>query len=268
MGNICNKSPVDIRIRDNSPDNLRWEITKSNERSAKNPTRYICCENEAILNDYEFVECSCNSNCWCKKHSCKGHYRIKAIEFEQFLKTYMSLWTPLRPKKSDWKKLKFIGAVQNATPFNGRQKKAIKPLRWLQEKWRELLDLVRAINMCGLCEQSLPAIEEVIRLYEVEGDTNIYEAKMWSQLFYDCIVPFDTDSGKRLPKAGYHDPKKQFMTSNRELFCDLRAFSERECMTIEDIRSLDEPWIVISSLAKPVGGQPLSRVIDKMFYAP
>ena len=232
---------------------LRRVIRESNEQSAIGTQQYITWENQAILNDYEFVECSCDRNCWCKRHSCPGHYRIRATSSDEFLQTYVKLWVPPKARQN------VMNAVQRGASFNGRQRNAVEPLRWLQSNWSNVLDYVRGYNRCGLCDSPLPAIE---------GVTNLYQAKMWSQLFYDCIVPFDTRSRTRLIKAGYPDPTKHFMSTNHELFRDLRVFSERAGMDIGGIRNLDVPWNVVIDLRRPAGGQPLSRVVDKMFYAP
>ncbi len=243
MGDIC----------DWSPDRLQQIIRESNEQSARGSQQYIVWENYAILNDYEFIACPCDESCWCKRHSCIGHYRIKAIAFDEFLETYVKLWAPPRAREN------IKNAVTRGTPFNGRQKNAVKPLRRLRSNWSGVLARAREHNKCGLCDSSPPIIEDV---------TNLYQAKMWSQLFYDCIIPFDTKSKTRLRKAGYPDPTRHFISTNYELFGDLRKLSERTGMDIGGVRNLDAPWGVVTYLEKPLGGQPLSRVVDKMFYAP
>ncbi len=55
---------------------------------------------------------------------------------------------------------------------------------------------------------------------------------------------------------------------NRELFSDLKKLSVAFGMGVDDIRNFDSPWEIVSHLEKPSGGQPLSRILDKMFYAP
>jgi hypothetical protein len=243
MGDICNESL----------DKIRQVIRESNERSSRGSQQYIVWENSAILSNYEFFPCPCDEFCWCKRHSCTGHYRIKAITFDEFLETYVKLWVPPRAREN------IKNAVILGAPFSGRQKNAIKPLRWLRSKWSDVLARARGHNTCGLCDSSLPVIDDV---------SNLYQAKMWSQLFYDCIVPFDSKSKTQLTKAGYADPTRHFISTNDMLFGDLRKLSERTCMDIGDIRNLDAPWDVVAYLEKPSGGQPLSRVLDKMFYAP
>jgi hypothetical protein len=98
--------------------------------------------------------------------------------------------------------------------------------------------------------------------------SNLYEAKMWSQLFYDSIVAFDTRSKRELKMAGYSDPAQDFLGMNRELFDDLRKLSETHDLGVPGLRQLDSPGRVDPQLQEPVGGQPLSRVIDKIFYRP
>jgi hypothetical protein len=155
--------------------------------------------------------------------------------------------------------------VLEGTPFNGHERNAIKPLKWLQENWSSILDEVRSYEKCGLCDPAVRLDDHVSNGYEV---SNLYAGKMWSQLFYDSLVPFDSKSRARIKSAGYSDPTKAFFAMNRELFRDLRTLSEDHKLGVPDIRQLDSPWMVVPQLPVPVGGQPLSRVVDKIFYSP
>ncbi len=229
MGDICN----------GTPDTLRQVIRESNEQSSRGSQQYIVWENQAILNDYEFIACPCDESCWCKRHSCTGHYRIKAIAFDEFLKTYVKLWLPPRAREN------VKNAVLLGIPFNGRQRNAVKPLQRLRNNWSAVLARARRHSKCGLCDSPLPVVEDV---------TNLYQAKMWSQLFYDCIVPFDTKSKARLTKAGYANPTRHFKSTNCMLFSDLRKLSERTGIDIREVRNLDAPWGVLTYLEKPSGG--------------
>jgi hypothetical protein len=175
------------------------------------------------------------------------------MAFDQFLETYARIWIPPKAREN------VKNAVLFGTPFNGRQRNAVKPLRWLNSNWSNVLVRVRGYTKCGLCDSSFPAIGDV---------TNLYQAKMWSQLLYDSVVPFDTKSKAQIKRAGYSDPTKDFTAMNRELFGDLRRLSQDSGMKVESVRNLDCPWDVITHLEKPIGGQPLSRVLDKVFYAP
>jgi hypothetical protein len=165
VGDIC-RWPI---------DRLREVITESNKQSAKGSQKYVIWENSAIRTDYEFIACPCDESCWCRYHSCTGHYRIKQITFDEFLETYVKLWIP--PKARE----KIKNAVYFGTPFKGRQRNAVNPLQWLKSNWSDVLTLVRRHNKSGLCDSVFPVGKDI---------KNLYEAKMWSQLLYDCIVPF------------------------------------------------------------------------------
>jgi hypothetical protein len=91
---------------------------------------------------------------------------------------------------------------------------------------------------------------------------------MWSQLFYDALVPFDTESRKKIKRAGYPDPIPNFFAMNTELFLDLRRLAEAHGLGVPGVRQLDSPSAVVPGLASPTNGQPLSRVVDKIFYSP
>jgi len=243
MGDILDKSPQDIIST----------IRESNEKSKVGTQRYLFGENKAIQADFEFINCGCTEDCWCKKNGCTGHYRIREINFNQFLETYLLLWIPPNARDNVKK------AVLNDRPFYGRQRNAIPYLQWLMFNWDETLSNVRKHMKCGLCDNGVPAG------YLVE---NLYQAKMWSQLFYDSLVPFDSKSLHRIIRAGYTNPLKDFTQMNREIFIDLRQLASKNNLDVVRLRSLDKPWIVEPKLASIRNGQPLSRVLDKMFYNP
>jgi hypothetical protein len=165
------------RISSLSPEEIRKRIEESNLASYKSRAQYVCWENRALRSDYEFIDCPCGPECWCKHRGCLGHYRIKEISFKQFVETYVNLWTPKNAREN------IKSAVLTGKPFRGRQRNAIPALRWLHQNWSASLAKARGCNKCGLCDPNI----------SIDGSvTNLYEAKMWSQLFYDVLVPFDT----------------------------------------------------------------------------
>ena len=234
-----------------SPDVIRRKIAESNKRSAQGTQDYLGGENRAIHCDYAFMPCSCNESCWCRHNFCSGHYRIKEIPFDRFLGTYISLWIP--PKARENIRL----AVLFGTPFNGRQAGAIQPLQWLRKNWSSVLARVRSYDECGLCDTAPRGPSSV---------AGLYEAKMWSQLFYDSLIPFDTESRRQIKRAGYPDPEKSYKMMNKAMFRDLRMVSEKYRLDVDAIRQLDMPEEELSQLRSSPGGQPLSRVLDKLFY--
>ena len=234
-------------------EELKKTIEESNRSSYSGVQKYILLENEAIQNDYEFIKCGCKEDCWCRRNGCEGHYIIKEIEFEQFLDTYTRLWAPPNARRNIKK------AVLFNRPFEGRQKKSIPHLQRLMKNWVDILKRVRAHNKCGLCDNGIPLGIFI---------QDLYHAKMWSQLYYDSVVPFDTDSRKRIIHNGYTDPEKDFSIMNKELFADLKKLVLGNNMNIIDIRNLDKPWTIDQELNLIKNGQPLSRVLDKIFYTP
>ena len=242
-----------------TPDQIRRLIRGSNIASAQGSQEYVVWENRAIRADYEFITCGCAAECWCKRNGCNGHYRLKKVTFDEFLATYINLWIPPKARRN------VKDAVLKGTTFNGHQRNAIRPLKWLQVNWSSILDKVRSYDKCGLCDPAMHLDDYVSNCYGVQ---NLYAGKMWSQLFYDSVVPFDWKSRARIKRAGYSDPTKAFFAMNRELFDDLRRFSENHGLGVPSIRQLDSPWIVIPQLPLPASGQPLSRVLDKIFYSP
>jgi hypothetical protein len=190
------------------PDEIRRVIRASNVASAQGSQEYVVWENRAIRSDYEFMACTCGNGCWCSRHACNGHYRIKEITFDEYLSTYVSLWIPPRSRRN------VKDAVLKGTTFNGHQRNAIWPLKWLQTNWSSVLGEVRRYDKCGLCDPAVPLDDYLRSRYEVD---NLYAGKMWSQLFYDSLVPFDWKSKAKIKRAGYSDPTMAFFAMNREL---------------------------------------------------
>jgi hypothetical protein len=240
-------------IRYKIVNELKETIDESNRHSASGSQKYVYWENKAIKSDYEFIDCECEDVCWCRENGCIGHYRIKKIDFDQFLNTYLHLWVPPKARNN------VRNAVLYGSPFNGRQRNAIPYLQWLMQSWQDTLKRVQKHNKCGLCDNGIP---EGIFAH------NLYEAKMWSQLFYDSTVPFDSKSRLKITQAGYTNPLNDFTKMNKELFTDLKFFASRNNLNISELRQLDKPWSIAQELAPIECGQPFSRVLDKIFYSP
>jgi hypothetical protein len=240
-------------IRYKTVKELRETIKESNKDSISGSQRYVYWENKAIQSDYEFIDCECEDDCWCKRNGCIGHYRIREIEFDQFLNTYVHLWVPPKARNN------VRDAIFYGISFNGRQRNAIPHLQWLMRNWNDTLKRVRKHSKCGLCDNGIPA-----GIFA----NNLYQAKMWSQLFYDSAVPFDSKSRSKITQSGYTNPLNDFTKMNRELFTDLRYSASRNNMDIVELRKLDRPWSIAQELVPIKNGQPLSRVLDKIFYSP
>lgn len=236
-----------------SVDEVRNAIRQSNWHALKKSQRYLISEDQALRSDYEFIACPCVEACWCKGHACHGHYRVRETSFERFLQTYALLWMP--PGRRDG----LQRAVLNNAPFNGRGRKAIVPLQWLRLNWSEILRSVRRYDRCGLCDSSPPIAPR-------DGEFTLWDSKIWSQLLYDSVVPFDYNSLGQIRRAGYST--RDFVAMNTELFGDLRSLSDSCGLTIEALRNLDSPWELCPDYERRIAGQPLSRIIDKIFYSP
>ncbi len=241
-------------IADSSLDKIREAIRNSNKQAAQGRPQYLIWEDRALHSDYEFIACPCGGLCWCKRNGCGGHYRLKEVTFERFLETYATLWTPNRRALRQ--------AVLGGIRFKGRGQNAVEPLQWLSERWPSILGDVRRYDKCGLCDSSAPPLVTRVGIF------NLWDAKIWSQLYYDSLIPFDYESKRKIKNAGYPDPTIDFLATNRELFGDLRKFSDSHGLGVRGLRDLDSPWTVEPQYRKSSVGQPLSRVVDKIFYIP
>jgi len=173
--------------------------------------------------------------------------------FDQFLSSYLFLWIPDRARDG------VEDAVMSDGSINGRQRNAVFYLQRLRASWNKAINTARNHKRCGICDGGVPRLPSI---------RNLYEAKIWSQLFYDSCVPFDTCSKREIVRAGYTSPLCDYSAMNRELFADLRTLAEKHSLTVLGIRQLDAPARVVLGLTALPHGQPLSRVIDKVFYAP
>lgn len=234
-------------------DEIVETIAASNRQSAGKSQRYVIHESAVIRSDYDFVACDCPPICWCRKHACAGHFVLKAITFEHFLDSYALLWLPPQARNG------VKSAVLEGTPFDGRPRNSVAFLRELRENWPGRLSQARAYRKTGLCDGGVP---------EGIGVSNLYEAKIWSQLFYDSLIPFDTAARGRMVRAGYTNPLAYYSRTNQEMFADLRTLAHDLNLDLPGIRALDTPWNDVPGLAVLPYGQPLSRILDKIFYKP
>ena len=101
---------------------------------------YLFSENQAIQSNYELINCRCEDDCWCKRNGCVGHYRIREIDFDHFLNTYVRLWVPQNSRYN------VKNAVLHSIPYNGRQRNAIPHLQWLKGKLNSFLEKCRIIQ--------------------------------------------------------------------------------------------------------------------------
>jgi hypothetical protein len=207
---------TDPPISSRSLDEIRRVIWESNKASVQGTQEYLVGENRAIHSAYDFTTCRCGDECWCKRNACVGHYRLKEVAFDEFLATYLTLWIPPKARRN------VKDGVLEGAQFNGHERNAIPPLKWLQENWSTVLETVTTYDRCGLCDPTVRLEDHVSNYYEVN---NLYAGKMWSQLFYDSLVPFDWNSRAGIKRAGYADPTKAFFETSRELFRDLRRLS-------------------------------------------
>jgi hypothetical protein len=152
-----------------SPDQVRRVIRDSNKASTQGTQKYVVWENRAIRSDYDFITCRCGDECWCHRNACAAHYRLKRVTFDEFLATFVTLWIPPGNRTN------MKDAVLEGAPFNGRERNAIRPLKWLQENWSSVLDEVSSYDKCGLCDPAVPLEDHLSNGYEVN---NLYVGKM------------------------------------------------------------------------------------------
>ena len=157
-----------------APHMIRRTIEESNQHSASCSQRYVFWENKAIRNDYEFVSCECTEACWCRKNKCNGHYKIREIDFDHFLDTYVHLWVPPKARESVRR------AVLGGRTLGGRQQKAITQLQA-----RFYLDAFFLRGVLVRClEPYLQAHGLALRKYPAG---KVFSIELWPGCFYRSL---------------------------------------------------------------------------------
>ncbi|MBD3342454.1 MAG: hypothetical protein GF353_25365 [Candidatus Lokiarchaeota archaeon] len=235
------------------PDSLKVLIRTSNYWASLNENRYPLAMNHALNGFYKFIECPCSENCTCKKLGCEGHWVIDPkISYSKYLNHFLECFVHYKIREN----------VKNNNIEKGRGKNAVAAINFFKEKW-ETISLQN--SKCLICDDWLSKYwKNELNTLPIKSD-HIYHAKWISLLNIDTFIPIDNGSAK-LFKRLY--PRKKYIECLCRLREDIIDYLERNKMSMPKFRQLDKPGEFFKELDNINSSRPLSRIIDKIFYAP
>ena len=257
---------------------MKEHIDYSNSRAAENRNSYPVQEQATQMEIWEYVPCSCDESCTCRKLGCTHHWKLKpGIRFEEFRDGFLRMFV-------DWHHhLPVIDALagKGSEGLTTRAIGAYHVLNRLRLVWPEISSQASAHNKSLFCDDWMPASFRNRLAFAIEG-TSIYQAKQFSILFPDICVPYDTASRVKMithldsSGAGY----AEFLARVRDTFL---ASMRENIITMPQLRRLDAPQEQLpydpSLISLPRQGmdygttytpaeRPLGIVIDKCYYQP
>jgi len=273
-------------IQMNAGITLSWmkeRIERSNEQAVKNRNKYLVQELATQRELWEFVPCTCDDSCSCKKPlGCSGHWKLKKnVQFEDFLFGFLRMFV------DRCEHLNLITALDEGDPSNlsPRVRDAYKVLRKLKgEEWNLLSAKSGDYNKTIFCDDWLDSFfKEKFESFKI--NESVYLAKQFCILLPDICVPYDTKSRDKMTKhlvISRNSDYFEFLSKVRSKFMnDLK----KQDIKLPVIRALDsagkfDPRLI--SLRQPgrnywkddlpIGDRPvkgqISLVLDKCYYSP
>jgi len=257
---------------------MKEQNNYSNQQAAKNRNHYPVQEQATQMDLWEYVSCSCDENCTCRKHGCTHHWKLKpGIRFDEFRDGFLRMFVDRNHHQP------VIDALNGKGPegLNTRAIGAFHVLRKLRDFWPDISERASRHNKTLFCDDWLPALFRDRMSFPVEG-TSIYLAKQYCVLFPDIGVPYDTAS--RIKIHEHLDLQDvdyvEFLTRVREVF--LKCMNGH-ALTIPALRRLDDPQgqlpydphlITLPRSGMDYGTtysppeRTISIVLDKCFYQP
>jgi len=257
---------------------MKKQIAFSNNQAAKNRNYYPLQEQATQMDLWEYVPCTCDDSCTCRKHGCTHHWKLKkGLHFEEFRDGLLRMFVDKNHHRP------VIEALNGKDPsgLSTRAIGAYHVLRKLRESWPEIADEASEHNKTLFCDDWVPASYRERMSFPVEG-TSIYLAKQYCVLFPDIAIPYDTTSRPKMLR--FLDSQGidyiEFLTKARGVFL---AAMERNKISMPVLRRLDNPQeqlpfnphlISLSRSGTNYGStykpaqRTISIVLDKCFYQP
>jgi len=264
---------------------MKERIGKSNEQAAINRNKYPIQEHATQTELWEYVDCTCDESCGCKKLECTGHWKLKKnVQFDDFMFGFLRMFVD----RCDH--LNLITAVDAGDPSNlrSRVKDAYTVLRNLKgEEWQLLSAKSADYNKTLFCDDWFDSyFKEKFESFKIKE--SVYFAKQFCILLPDICVPYDTKSRDKMTshlKIPRNANYFEFLSEVRSNFVD--AF-EKQSIKLPTILAFDSPGknspfkslpfdprlISLRQPARDYGkdysprkGQ-ISLILDKCYYLP
>jgi hypothetical protein len=264
---------------------MKERIRQSNKQAAINRNKYPIQEQATRTELWEFVPCTCDDSCTCKKLGCMGHWKLKKdVKFENFMFGFLRMFV------DRCEHLNLITAIDAEDPSNlrPRVKDAYTILQKLKkDEWPLLSAKSADCNKTLFCDDWFDSyFKEKFESFRIKE--SVYFAKQFCMLLPDICVPYDTKSRDKMTmhlKIPRNANYFEFLSEVRLAF--MSAF-EKQNISLPTIRAFDAPFEEIPfdprliSLRQPernywedyqhVKDQPvqgqISLVLDKCYYSP
>lgn len=256
---------------------IKAQIQISNEQAAINHNLYPIQEQATQLELWEYVPCTCDESCTCRKLGCTHHWKLKNnIRFKDFVNGFLRTFVHANFHQSVLDAL--VG--KEDVIVNSRAKNAVPVLKNLKENWESVAARAAGHNKTLFCDDW--ADDNLKRLWRFPISNSVYEAKQYCILYPDICVPYDDDSRKKLKKF-YSIGDIDYLTHlslMRDSF--LRCMTEHQ-VTLPMLRKFDDPQKAVpfdpTKISLPKAGfkygtsyepeeRQISFVLDKCFYKP
>lgn len=231
-------------------ESLKEFLRRSNYWAKTNRNAYPVKIYRAISDLYEWVDCSCDDDCNCKKYQCEKHLvRKPGVSFnkcyEHFLKCYVDT--------------KAHEAVRDGRE-TGRGKNAVLATERIHSDWARISAVSNKKHL--LCSNWCDPLHESMAKDFRPGSDSIYQAKWLSIMCFDAFTAYDNAS-VALFRRDFHKPPSYFVMMNR-IRQDIMAHLEKTGGTLQDFRRYDNPSefydVIPDNSPKPIG-----NIIDKIY---
>lgn len=216
---------------------------------------------------FDWKDQNCDGDCFCRQHGSSGVWTIKPkVPFNVFVFHYAALWAK---GSADFYRM---ANNPQLDPGDARWAAGIRILRLLRPHWNNWkgtnVSLPATINKyrrCFFCDDAFSIISDLIAqikaIITIEDATGVYSSKLLSSLFYDTVIPYDTDSGKSQRDCGWKNN-----SLGRDQVACARAWLTNNNLTIDAFRALDNAKVAHWINPDPNRSTACSRPIDKQFY--
>jgi len=256
---------------------MKNQIDNSNQLAAINRNKYPIQEQATQMDLWEYVPCTCERQCSCKKFGCENHWKLKrGVQFDDFVRGFLRMFV------DRCEHLNILDVLENgdSSRLIDRIKESYFVLQSLKKDWKQVSSQAAGHNKTLFCDDWFEEKFKDDWSFSVDG--TVYEVKKYHILFPDICVPYDTKSRiKILKHCALRSP-------NYDEFLEVLRLNFMNCMeenhiNLPDLRSLDSPEKYLpfntSLISLPRPGtnygssySPKTRqiglVLDKCFYSP
>lgn len=256
---------------------MKNQITISNKQAAINRNLYPIQEQATQLDLWEYVPCTCDTSCTCKKYCCTHHWKLKdGVRFEDFTYGFLRIFVD---KHQHWNVIEALNGNPRVA-LNSRAIGAFTVLKSLKPMWEKMATNSSRHNKTLFCDDWGNNFFKDLWSFSVRN--SIYQAKQYCILLPDICIPYDAKSRELLiQQFSLRNPTYySLLSSMRHAF--IECMKENH-MTIPSLRTLDTPQDQVPfnkyKISLPVRGRDygiaylpkerqISIVLDKCFYQP